>query len=377
MRPFLVLLVAVGIAGCAHAPAAGDASVLFEDALFPPPPAGVVDQDIFAVSPAMRDYLATTIAERVRAKGPRLGLMEALREDIRIDYDASVTRDAAQTFAARAGNCLSLVVMTAALARAMGIPVVYQDVRGYDAWTRSGGIAFYSGHVNMVLGSRKASAWWRRDDRDLVVDFLPANAVLQLQTRAIPESMVAAMYRNNRAAEAVAAGDTVGAYAWARAAIEAHPPFLAPYNTLGVVYLRRGAPGAAERAFRYVLAREPENEQALANLAQALRRQGRLAEMQAVQQQLAALRANPPYRFLDEGLAAMARGDPAGALQLFEKELARMPYDDEVHLALAAAYQRLGDVRRARRHLRLALERGPTRDRRAIYAAKLEALERQ
>jgi hypothetical protein len=40
-----------------------------------------------------------------------------------IEYDSTVTRTAAQTYAARAGNCLSLVIMTAAFAEELGLRV--------------------------------------------------------------------------------------------------------------------------------------------------------------------------------------------------------------------------------------------------------------
>jgi hypothetical protein len=36
---------------------------------------------------------------------------------LRLDYDSAMTRNATEAFAARSGNCLSLVLMTAAFAR--------------------------------------------------------------------------------------------------------------------------------------------------------------------------------------------------------------------------------------------------------------------
>jgi transglutaminase-like putative cysteine protease len=48
-------------------------------------------------------------------------------DQIRLEYDAAVTRNAAQAFEARTGNCLSLVIMTAALARELGLTVRYQS----------------------------------------------------------------------------------------------------------------------------------------------------------------------------------------------------------------------------------------------------------
>jgi len=73
---------------------------------------------------------------------------------------------------------------------------------------------------------------------------------------------------------------------------------------------------------------------------------------------------------------AMAQGDFKAAKVSFEKELARMPYDDELHFLLAQAHLHLGEVNDARRQVSLAWENSTTRDRRGIYAAKMEHLRR-
>ena len=55
----------------------------------------------------------------------------------------------------------------------------------------------------------------------------------------------------------------------ARAAIEAEPTFLTAYNTLAVVYLRRGALMQAERVLAQLLALEPANAAALPSAAKS------------------------------------------------------------------------------------------------------------
>lgn len=375
VKALIFSLIAMSLAGCASAPATDNIATLFADAQFTAPAEPVSGSDVFALSDSMRDYLAGSVARRARMDGLQLGLLHALQGELRIEYDAAMTRNAAQAFEARAGNCLSLVIMTAAFAKQLGIPVTYQNVYGYDTWSRSGGIAFHSGHVNLVLGSRRpAGALSGDSDRHLIVDFLPPDKAAAGRAQAIPEEMVVAMYLNNRAAETLADGDLDRAYWWARAAIKTLPTFVPAYNTLGVIYARHGNAPLAERALRYALTREPESVEALTNLAQLLEAEGRVAEARALRKKLAAIEPYPPFYFLDRGMTAMAKGDYESAVKLFEKELARRPYDDEVHFALAVAELRLGDVQRARRQLKLALENSTTRDRHEIYAAKLEHL---
>ena len=97
-------------------------------------------------------------------------------------------------------------------------------------------------------------------------------------------------------------------------------------------------------------------------------------EAEQVKQQLAAIEPYPPFHFLDLGLEALERGENETARMLLTKELKRMPYYDEVHFALAIADFRQGELRRAERHLGMAVKYSTTRDRRDIYGAKLNHL---
>ena len=83
-----------------------------------------------ALSDAVRDYAARQMHTLLRQRGPQQGLVDALysKGQLKLEYDSAMTRNAAQAFEARAGNCLSLVIMTAAFAKHLGLPVRYQSV---------------------------------------------------------------------------------------------------------------------------------------------------------------------------------------------------------------------------------------------------------
>jgi Tfp pilus assembly protein PilF len=374
MRPFLVPLVAAALAGCAGAPVGPVPTRLFADRHFAAPAQPAQADDLFALDADMRAFAEGPLAVEMERRGIYTGLFEALRRRLTLDTDAPGTRPAAQTFAARTGNCLSLVVLTAAFARHYGIPVHYQAVQGRDTWSRVGGIAFYSGHVNLRLGTREGIVADARSIAGLTVDYIGQSN--RFASHPVSEPTLVAMYLNNRAAEALVAGDLDQAYAWARAAVRADPAHLASVNTLAVIYLRRGLLPEAEFALAHVLRREPANANAMTNMIIALTRVGRPREAAAWRAKLAALAPFPPFHFLDEGLAALARGDVDAARRLLERELERMPYNEEVHFAMARADLQLGAVEEARRHLALAQRYSTARTRRDIYSAKLESLRR-
>lgn len=371
------ILLAAWLAGCASGPPVrtSDVTPLFQDALFKPPTEPIDVRSIFAIDAPMQRFLAKDIVPRSRHTDPRQALFDALRGNLRIDYSSEMTRTASQTFAAREGNCLSLVIMAAALATQLDIRVTYQEVYNYDTWSRTAGFAILSQHVNLVLGPRRPSAKiYQGEAGPMVVDFLPPQRAADVVSRPIPQRTIVAMYMNNRAVEVMVNADLDGAYWFARAALEADPGYANAANTLGIIYLKRNGLPAAERAIRYALLREPDNVPALSNLAGMLAAEGRTMEAQELSARLARIQRHPPFEFFDRGMDAMRAGRFDDAARLFEKALSQRPYDVPSHFQLAVAAMHLGDARRARRQLELAEKYSTTPEARAIYAAKLQHL---
>ena len=376
MRWFILLACAV-LSACGTQPTApARPDDLFKDAAFRTrsAPAGT---DVFALSEAMRRFLDVEIGPQLRRKGRVEGLIDALqnRAQLRLEYDSAVTRTAAGAFEARAGNCISLVIMTAALAKELGLPVYYQRVYSEETWSRDGDILFRSGHVNLTLRPRLADrSRSSGDGQEVTIDFLPPEDVRGYRTRPIEERTIIAMFMNNRAAESLARGQLDDAYWWAREAISRDSGFLDAYNTLGVVYHRHGNLREAERVYRQLLERTPDNTTAISNLAAVLKTAGQPEAAQALLGKLRSIERYPPFHFLDQAELALKRGDFRAAISLLNRELARDPSYHAAHFGLAVAYFQLGDFASARKHLATAMENSTTRRDHELYAAKLDRL---
>lgn len=370
----------LGLAGCAQQPRTIAAEQLSQDALFASSQgdataAAVAAERLFVMSSPMREYAERVLREPSGWRDRRQALIDALylKGALHLGYDAQTTRSAAEAFDARAGNCLSLVVLTAAFAKHLDLPVSYQQVLMDEEYTRAGDLVFASGHVNVMLArhgtaARADAAQW------LTIDFLPQSELRGQRTLPIEERTLVAMFLNNRAAEALARGEPTKAYWWARTALEHDGAFAPAANTLAVVYQRGGHFAAAERALRFVIEREPASASAWSNLAQLLRAQGRHEEARVAAERLATLEPAPPFHFLELGRQALQRGEATEARELLQRELRAQPQQHEAHFWLAQAYAALGDARNAARHLALAAENSPTRSARAIYSAKLDRL---
>lgn len=381
MRTLTTLLLAVlltpWLAGCATPPRPVDDGV-FADALYASPLPTVDPTEGIVASDAMRAYLAKDLAPLVRRYGPQGALGKVMQQPgwIEVEYDDTRTRTAAQAFDHRVGNCLSLVMLTAALANELGLKVYFQEAVASEQWSRRAGLHVASGHVNVTLEKAQRAGYATSWDAaaTMTIDFMPSADAARQRTRPVSLNRLLAMYANNRAVESMTEGDLRLAYAWARAGLRQDPTFQLALNTLAVVYVRGGHHAAAERALREALARDNGNTRALGNLVALLRTQGRTSEADEAASRLAALEPDQPFRYFELGQQALAAGEATTARALFLKEMQRDADYHEFHFWLAQAEARLGNAAAARHHLERAAELSPEAGTRLRYSAKLEKL---
>ncbi len=368
------------VAGCAQRPLAPAAAPqLLNDSLFAAPAQRVDKDAIFALSDPMLAYVKAEFGQLRAREDPRKSLLEALnKRSLKLSYDAGMTRNAAQAFEARAGNCLSLVLMTAAFAKHLKLPYSYMSVQADTLYSRSADLLLASGHVNLVLERlNHQSPFHPAKHTELIVDFLPPGELRGQSSRSIAEGTIVAMYLNNRAAEHLAAGQLDEAYHWAREAVLQDDGFAAAINTLAVIYLRRQHLPQAETALRHLLSLEPDNIAAWNNLALLLQRSGRDAEAQIAQARLHDLQPVPPLHEFDLGRQALHAGDLQAARSHFARELRRQPFHPEVHFWAAVTLLRLGERDKAANHLQLAVDNSINTSSHDLYTAKLAALRAQ
>lgn len=377
MKPWAILCLCALLSACASVTTVPRADTVLNDNLFKPASVRINAADVFALSEEMVHYADNDIARLIRTKGATSALVDALynKQQLRLEYESAMTRNASEAFASRTGNCLSLVIMTAAFAKKMGVNVEFQSVYVEETWSRKGNINFLSGHVNLAL-SRSAtdSRIGAIGDPPLIIDFLPPDDALGYRRKAIAESTIVGMYMNNRAAESLAYGKVDDAYWWAREAVRQAPTFLGAYNTLGVIYQTHGNLNEADRVFSMILEREPDNVAALANQSKLLRQLGRDDEAKILSARLTRIEPYPPFYFFDRGINAMREGNFQTAKEMFSREVSRAAYYHEFQFWLGIADLRLGDMKEARKHLTIALENGPTIADRDLYSAKLEQM---
>jgi Flp pilus assembly protein TadD len=385
MSRVLTLIMAVLLlAGCATAPvqAPGYQGLLADDAFerpaHPPDPSR-----IFALTPAMESFVVEQIQPLVHLYGVRDAVVQAMYETgrLKLRYDSDYTRTAPEAFQERAGNCLSLVILTAAVAKRMGLDVRFQRAPDERIWVRDGNLVSLVGHVNLSLAAAQSAAHRTQSPVEwLTIDFLPLQDAQHVRTVPVTEARIEAMYFNNRSVESLAGGRLTDAYWSARASMAQDPTFHSAYITLGVVLQRRGLLQRAEAAFRAALALEQDNLQALRNLAGVLPLVGKADEAAALQARLASVGPDPGELF-QEGLQAYVSGNFPHARQAFSKIVELAPDDHEAHFMLGMSDLMMNEPRRALADLKSARDIARADKDRVRYDSKIqrlqEALDRQ
>lgn len=379
-----------GMVGCASVrvsvTGAGTAPLL-ADSHFLPARSVPTPEQVLAINEPMRAYLHQRLRGASRHQTLQERLLDALytRTELQLDYDARITRTAAEAFADRRGNCLSLVLMTAAFAQELGIRVAYNETLAAEPWQDEGDLVLHSNHVNLTL----ADPIWspsRGQALALTVDFVPGQDLRNLAMRRIELPRVLAMFYNNRAAESLLDGELAQAYWFVRAALQQDDSFDAAHNTLGVVYQRAGHLVLAAQVFEDLLARLPDAPATLANLAMVRQAQGLVAEADALRERLARQESvfglaatGSPGRasdLLDRGRAALARGELVKARRIIETDGRQRGISHEQQFWLAQVLYRMGLAAESETALRRAHAASPP-EQQARYAGKLAWLRAQ
>lgn len=374
MKPssFLCLLV---LGGCAARQRVAPPE-LFDDGSFAAPSARVNANEILAISEPMKKYVRDVMAPRLKWQTAHAALIDVLsdRSQLQLTYDAETTRSASEAFEARAGNCMSLVLMTAAFARELGAPFRILSVDVDENWGHEGELLMFAGHVNIRLGpGALTNHHGDLTGESVLVDFLPSADLRRQKSAPIDEAMVLAMFMNNKAVEALADGKVDDAYAWVREAIRKEPKLVDAYNTLGVIHQRHGQADRAEVAFRFATELAPTNAHALRNLVALLKEQHREREAIAVSKQLEQLERTPFAEYA-LGQRAVRDGDLTKARSHFERALRNGGDAHELHFALAQVLVKQGDLAGAAKQLELAQQSSGTSGLQALYQRKLEHL---
>ena len=285
------------------------------------------------------------------------------------------TRTATQALDSSSGNCLSLAILTTALANLANVETGYQLVDSTPVFERRGSVVSKGIHVRSIL----YDPTWQPEKESVAArkrpgirfDYFPEDTDRVRLIGNLSSAAYVAMYYSNVAGEAIATGDINSAFWYLLESLKQKPENTIALNMLAIVYRRAGDEGMTEQIYKYGIDSLPEKASFLRNYHFLLKHQGRNAEAESISKSLAKLNDRNPFTWVNAGRSALANGEHRDAVKYFKKALEIAPYLHEAYALMAIAHLRMGDKTRGERELKHALENAQRQTMRSLYQAKL------
>ncbi|MCT6698014.1 lipopolysaccharide assembly protein LapB [Rheinheimera sp. 4Y26] len=281
---------------------------------------------------------------------------------------------ASQTMQLMSGNCMSLAVLTTALAKLVNIEVGYRATYGEPMLNFSGDVFISSDHVRTYLFAPQEDTMQQlRVQRAAVaIDYFPER--LDRLGAMFDHRRFAAMMYNNLAADALLAGDQNKAFWLTRAALQQEPTYSASINLLGVLYRRAGDLRSAQQWYEFGL-KHSMNPAAIASnyllVAQELNDSAAVNRLETL---LLQSDDDNPYNWFYLAYQAEQQQQQDRAIRYYQKLLEQAPYLHRANLALARLYLQQNNNTAASKVLHEALRYSYEQGQVAMYKAKLQAV---
>ena len=352
---------------------------VFRDDLFPSYMLSPVEDShtIFALSSEAQAFVDRTQSD---IRTPRENIRNLVNQifdhaALGLSYQSAANTNAATTFERGQANCLSLSVMTYAMAKYAGLSPQFYQVNIPEYWTRREGVNLLNGHINLRISPHK-------NPNDIVfseafadVDFDPQEARNDFTREPISRKRVIAMFYNNKGADALLADSYSTAYRYFKAAVNTDSTLSQAWVNLGVLYRRLDENDSALASYQRALEVNPNHLTAWENLSILYAATGRENEAQKIQNRLARERQQNPFYHTMLGEDALAAGKPTQALSHFRAALRLDRRQHVIYFGLAKAYVALGEDAKARTQLVKAARLVPDENLKARYQSKLSALQ--
>jgi Flp pilus assembly protein TadD len=296
------------------------------------------------------------------------------RSELNLLYQAEANTVASDTFHSRAANCLSMSIMTYALAEIAGFDVRFQEIIIPEYWTRRAGFSLINGHINLKVSAQSDPNVYVFSPRSFQVDFDPQASRRSLPKKVVSKQAVLAMYYNNKSVDALLKKQYVLAYAYLRHALKTNPNFHSGWVNLGILYRLNGYLPQAEKAYQQALAIDSDSLTTWENLAYLYNLTDKETEAKIILSRVKQKRNDNPYYHVNLGEEFMEQHNWDEALAHFRKALTLDRSKHEVYFGLARAYYQIGNVGQSKHFLRLAKRKARNNQDEQRYQNKLDLL---
>jgi len=286
----------------------------------------------------------------------------------------SDTLKATDALAQNSGNCLSLAILTKALAKLTHVGITYELARTPPVFQREGDFELSSRHIRTLVYNKntRGTKQFVRPNNKIRIDYFSTVGTRTLRT--VKKSEFYAMYYSNKAAEAMIDEQHQMAYWYLKEALNIHQENAVALNMLGVLYDKLGYQQLAENIYRYGLSVSDEQLELLNNYHHLLVKQNRDKEAAVIAKTLDEYDAPDPFRWLDLADAEMREGRYLRAIRYYEKASELADYLHQPYAGIARANFHLGRTQMAIQAIEAALAHSHSPGSTSIYQQKYDQL---
>ena len=285
------------------------------------------------------------------------------------------TYTAQQALDANAGNCLSLAILTTALAGLVGLEVEYQEVNTRPIYSRYDHIMTTSTHVRTLVYAPQHDEsndyiTFRR--ARIIIDYFPDSR--DSYGGVVEQSDFLSMYYQNMAGDAIIKRQYDHAYAFIQQALAQNPLNPDTLNTLAVINAKVDHQQNAHAIYQFAVTHTQRSINLVLNYADHLVKQGKKKEAMALLEDINYNADDNPYGWLDTGERFFSEGRYALAKRYYLRAIDTAPYLHEAYWGLAKVHLHNGDADNAREALETAKSLTYEDEQRSLYRAKLLSL---
>ncbi|QSX32372.1 tetratricopeptide repeat protein [Shewanella avicenniae] len=276
---------------------------------------------------------------------------------------------AAEALQKKRGNCMTLAMLTYALAKSAKVNIGFVEVNAAPILLDvDDALAMYSSHVRALLIGEAV------DGKPLginAIDYFPDNSLVIAGGKSVDEATFMAMFYRNLASDAMLAGQPKRAYWIAMKGLAIAPQYTPLINMVGVLHRQAGDNATAIQFYEYGLAIDPNDSDILNNYHIVALAENDQHKAQALARRLdAVIEVKPIAQYLS-ALSAMNEGQYGEAKRLLRRFLKEYPYFHRAHLLLAQCQFALGNLSSAKRSLADAIQYAGDSGNKNLYSAKL------
>ncbi len=328
-------------------------------------------QDLLALTAEQKqDFLSYFHHQRYADQTPEYRLYSYMQNVLAVFQFSGSTSSASEVMRSGSANCVSLALLTKALADVAGIEVRFRATYREPVIDVRGDLLLQATHVRSYLSS--AASADSINLRQLYIDYF--RGPLSYQGDFLSEARFRATVYNNLAAEALLRGELDQAYALVQSSLQQDNQFIPAVNLMAVVLRRQQQPMLAQQWYQYGLAVAPHHLTLLHNYQMLATQLGDQPLVQQLEQQLALADSDDPFELYIQAVQAEQAGREAQAISFYQRLQKKVPYLLQANQALVRHYLKQHQYQAARRLLEEALEYSYEPEKRSLLQHKLAVL---